>query len=130
MTTIAPGDPIPDALARRLASHYALEPHDGLTRLYYTGAILPGTTGRIARMRHPELRPKFDSHGRQDPNAVEAELRALEDYCQRNSAQIHPREDWHGPPVGTPERHEWVAQHTADSNLVVPWAWRAREETT
>lgn len=113
MTTITPGQLLPDGLARRLAGYYAADATGPLANLYWTGRVLPGTGYRVAALDASRI--DRDSRGNRDPQAIAAELRALAHYCRHH--------EWRGE---VPGWRDWDPDNGYDH--VVPWVWRAPDE--
>lgn len=119
MTTLPADAPVPDALACRLAGHYARNAREPLAVFYWTGRVLPGTAAQVER--RIDVLPDTDSRDRKDDHAIIAELRALAWYCRTNEGR-HDVPDWRDARTageGDPWRQWWI-----DYELVVPWAWK------
>ncbi len=114
MTTLEPGALLPDALAAKLAGHYAPNATGVLARVHWTGEVAPGAA-RWVDLHTP--RPATTANGTRDPQAIEAELRALVHYCRVH----HGR----GEVVGW---RDWTPAKGDEAAMVVPWAWREPAE--
>ncbi len=115
MTTLEPGALLPDALAAKLAGHYAAKATGPLAALYWTGRVLPGTAQLVERSWIGA--PACTASGRLDPRAVAAELRALAHYARVHSGR--------GPVAGW---RDWTPAKGDEAAMVVPWAWREPAE--
>jgi hypothetical protein len=110
MSTVEPGALIPDALAAKLAGHYASSATSALAALHWTGRVQPGAAREVEQAYAQE-----SVDGRRDSHAVAAELRALAHYC-RHHAHREAVEGW----------RSWTPAKGDEAAMVVPWAWRER----
>lgn len=115
MTTLEPGALLPDALAARLAGHYAPNATCGLAVLHWTGRVSLGMAREVVQRWIGA--PGSTANGQCDPNAVAAELRALEHYCRVHEGRGEV-DGW----------RDWDPFKAAAATLVVPWSWREPAE--
>ena len=114
-----PGIRIHKGLARRLAAHYGTGVASELARFYWTGEVPAGAWQRLQREYE---KPGYDtsrndSRGRNDPQAVLAETRALIHYLKCCDGQ-RAVPNW----LDSSREEQW---HYL--NGIVPWAWREKE---
>lgn len=110
--TIAPGEQIPKGLACRLAAHYSKSVTDDLARFYWTGQV-HSHGGDGVRRAYRVGQHTVDAKGKNDPQAVAAELRALANYLDDHAGQ-HAQPGWLD--YGLSYQIEW--------DCTVPWSWR------